>query len=65
MTAKRKIHQNVWGNWRGYLGRKFSIEFGVDTVAAGHWLLTGDSDFNSGYESKETIKAAKKAAHGD
>ena len=61
---KRKILKNIYGNWRGYCGGKVFIEFGTDEVAAGHWFLTGDADFNSGYESKETIEAAKKAANG-
>jgi len=64
MENKRKIKQNIYGNWRGYVGRKSAIEFGTDEITAGHWLLTGNADFNSGYESKETIGAAKKAANG-
>lgn len=59
---KRRIHRNKWGNWRGYEGRQCVIEFGGDDVAAGHWLLTGETERLSGYASDETIKAARQAA---
>ena len=58
MKNKRKIYQNIYGNYRGYIGRKSFFEFGTDEVSAGHWLLTGNADFYSGYESNETIEAA-------
>jgi hypothetical protein len=61
---KRRIHQNIWGNWNGYEGKKRVVEFGTDEVRAGHWLLTGDSDRYAAYESDETIKAARKATLG-
>jgi len=60
--AKRRIHQNIYGNWYGYMGRARVIEFGTDEVRAGAWLLTGDEDRYAGYESDETIKAARQAA---
>lgn len=59
---KRHIRKNIYGNWRGYEGREFVIEFGHDGVAAGHWLLTGETERLSGYQSDETIKAARQAA---
>lgn len=59
---KRKIKLNVWGNWNGYVGTKKAVEFGSDEIAAGHWMLTGEYKNNAGYESDETIKAAKIAA---
>lgn len=61
MACKRKIKQNIYGNWRGYLGSKSVAEFGGDDVAAGHWLLTGVVDFNGAY-SAENFEAARKAA---
>lgn len=40
---KARIHQNVWGNWNGYLGRRRVIEFGSSSTqsafhAAQEWL---------------------------
>ena len=61
MSAKRKIKQNIWGNWRGYLGTKSVEEFGEDDIAAGHWLLTGEKGHDVGY-SDENYEAARKAA---
>lgn len=58
----RKIKQNTWGNWRGYLGSKAVAEFGGDEIAAGHWLLTGVVDFNEAY-SDENMESARKAAN--
>ena len=40
---KRRIHQNIWGNWNGYLGTRKVIEFGLDSWEAEHWLKHGDS----------------------
>jgi hypothetical protein len=59
--GKRKIHQNIYGNWRGYVGGKTFKEFGTDEIAAGHWLITGSDDFDAGYAT-ENIEAARKAA---
>lgn len=39
---KRRLKQNVWGNWSGYLGVKKVIEFGTDKLGeAEEWLLKG------------------------
>jgi hypothetical protein len=38
----RRIHQNIWGNWNGYKGRRKVVEFGTDAVAAGAWCRTGE-----------------------
>lgn len=38
---KRRIKQNVWGNWKGYLGTRQALDFGTDEVSARHWLETG------------------------
>lgn len=62
IKTKRRIYQNIYGNWRGYVGRKQVIEFGADEVYAGHWLLTGSDCALDGYESNESISAAKDAA---
>ena len=35
---KRRIHQNVWGNWNGYIGRRKVHEFGTDEDEAKLWL---------------------------
>lgn len=61
MAVKRKIKQNIWGNWRGYLGTKCVEEFGTDEISAGHWMVTGEKDFNAGY-SEENIEAARNAS---
>lgn len=31
---KRRIKQNVWGNWKGYLGTRQALDFGTDEVSA-------------------------------
>lgn len=59
---KRKIKQNIFGNWYGYQANKRTHEFGTDEIAAAFWFLTGLVDFNGGYESewfeqcKQTLK---------
>lgn len=35
---KRRIHQNVWGNWSGYEGARRTQEFGTDEAEAREWL---------------------------
>lgn len=35
---KRKIHQNVWGNWNGYEGTRKVADFGTDEQGAREWL---------------------------
>jgi hypothetical protein len=42
-VGKPRIHQNVWGNWYGYIGRKRVIAFGnskeeTAEQAANRWL---------------------------
>ena len=64
MTTNRRIKQNIYGNWRGYLGRSIAEEFGTDDIAAGYWLLTGDKDFNAGY-APEWIDKCRAAAIGE
>ena len=61
MACKRHIEQNIWGNWKGYLGTKCVIEFGTDNIAAGHWLLTGETERNAGY-APSNFEAARIAA---
>lgn len=39
---KRRIRQNVWGNWNGYEGTRKVVEFGTDNQDAEHWLKTGE-----------------------
>lgn len=34
----KKIRQNIWGNWNGYIGRSKVIEFGTDEFRANEWL---------------------------
>lgn len=36
--AKRRIRQNVWGNWNGYEGNCKVIEFGTGEFEANEWL---------------------------
>ena len=43
-AAKRRIHQNIWGNWYGYLGTRRVEDFGLDEWNAFEWLF--------GYEFK-------------
>jgi len=35
---KRRIHQNIWGNWNGYEGNRKVESFGTDEEAALLWL---------------------------
>ena len=45
---KRRIHQNVWGNWNGYAGSRRVEDFGTDEMNARYWLQHGartDDDF--------------------
>ena len=37
-AAKRRIKQNVWGNWNGYEGNRKVIEFGTGEFEANEWL---------------------------
>lgn len=37
-APKRRIRQNIWGNWKGYLGTKRVEDFGTDERAAKDWL---------------------------
>ena len=36
-SGKRRIRQNVWGNWYGYEGTRRTKEFGTDARAAREW----------------------------
>lgn len=58
----RRVKQNVWGNWNGYIGRRKVIEFGPDDVRAGYWKITGKDDRNGGYKSQDFAKLCKEAA---
>lgn len=39
--AKRRIRQNIWGNWIGYAGRERWEEFGPHEFDAKYWLDNG------------------------
>lgn len=39
---KRRIHRNVWGNWKAYLGRRCIHDFGTNTQDANEWLERGE-----------------------
>lgn len=41
---KRRIRQNIWGNWNGYEGSRKAYEFGTDAIEAESWLTTGNTD---------------------
>lgn len=36
---KVRIHQNIWGNWNGYIGTRKVAEFGTDKHRANQWYL--------------------------
>jgi hypothetical protein len=38
LKGKKRIRQNLWGNWNGYRGTKKVISFGTDGVAAKYWM---------------------------
>jgi hypothetical protein len=39
---KRRTKQNVWGNWKAYLGAKCVHDFGTDETSAREWLAHGE-----------------------
>lgn len=39
---KRRIKQNVWDNWKAYLGVKNVHDFGTDETSAREWLAHGE-----------------------
>ena len=41
-ATKRRIKQNVWGNWNGYEGARKTMGFGTDERGANEWLQTGE-----------------------
>lgn len=41
---KRKIKQNVWGNWNGYEGTRKVKEFGTGEFEAREWLQGVESE---------------------
>jgi hypothetical protein len=59
---KRKIKQNIFGNWCGYQFGRRTHEFGTNEIAAAFWFLTGAVDANAGYgpewfeKCKQTLK---------
>lgn len=38
MRGKASIRCNVWGNWRGYIGRRMVYEIGMNDLYAQWWL---------------------------
>ena len=40
-SGKRRIRQNVWGNWYGYEGTRRTKEFGTDALSAREWATVG------------------------
>ena len=41
--AKKRIKQNIWGNWNGYIGTRKVIEFGCGLAGeyrAQEWLTS-------------------------
>lgn len=41
----KRIHQNRWGNWNGYVGTRKVIEFGTRDDEAREWLALPPSGF--------------------
>lgn len=41
---KRKIRQNIYGNWNGYEGRRRVKEFGLDKIEAEIWVGIRNAD---------------------
>ncbi len=64
---KRRIKQNIWGNWKGYEGTRRAAdcrtEFGTDSVAAYIWLMTGklSADGPDSYTVEELLAAQAEA----
>jgi|SRR5215471_11714592 len=40
---KRRIRENIYGNWRGYIGARCVEDFGLDEVDAHAWLWQVDA----------------------
>ena len=55
-TPKRRVKQNIWGNWKGYEGTRLTQDFGTDVVTAGYWVESGIVDYNEGYSDIEKYK---------
>ena len=52
--AKRRIKQNIYGNWVGYEGRERTQEFGDHASSeddAREWLATGEVLYRASYNS--------------
>jgi hypothetical protein len=41
-VMKKRIRENIYGNWRGYLGTRCVEDFGLDEVRAHAWLWNVD-----------------------
>lgn len=53
---KRRVKKNVWGNWKGYFGRTYVADLGVDDVVAGYWLETGITSLLAGYADADKYR---------
>lgn len=52
---KRRIHQNIWGNWNGYEGTRKVREFGTDNWDAELWVK-GELDEIDAERKQETSR---------
>ena len=43
---KITVRQNIWGNWRGYAGRRRVKFFGLDWMAAEIWQAWAQAKVN-------------------
>jgi len=39
---RRRIKQNIWGNWKGYEGNRKVMDFGTDEIEAEAWRKNTD-----------------------
>lgn len=58
---KRRIHQNVWGNWNGYEGTRKVREFGTDKWDARLWVKGELTDEPAKDKSREDNGSMRRA----
>lgn len=49
---KRRVRQNIWGNWRGYEGNRYVREFASDVP---HCVAGGRGDYDMPEDAKRWL----------
>ena len=56
---KRRIKQNIWGNWNGYEGTRRVMQFGTSERNAKHWLADPGAYLLGQQEAREASSIIK------